>query len=403
MSEKHFGLIGKSLAHSFSPAIHAMLAGYDYKLYALSEDALEDFLNQAPLDGFNVTIPYKQTVFDLCDERSAQAKRIGSVNTVLKRGSRLYGFNTDYNGFSDLLGEDRAYQKALVLGSGGASKAVQAVLSDACIPFVVISRTGDDNYRNLSKHKDAELIVNTTPVGMYPGNGEAPVNLEDFPCCRRVLDLIYNPLKTALLLQAELLGIRAENGLKMLVSQAAHAAELFDGNKDYVNRTDEVTDRIFRQQRNIALIGMPGCGKTTVGQKLAALTERECIDVDRELEKRLGMTIPEYFEKYGEASFRKEETRLLLSLSKKTGVILSCGGGIVCRELNHDALLQNSAIVHLIRPLESLAHEGRPVTQSRGIMALAAERMPKYEAWADIAFENADAEECAKKIQEALL
>lgn len=402
MSE-HFGLLGKSLAHSFSPAIHAMFGRYDYQLYPVSEEALRDFLKDTDLDGFNVTIPYKQTVFHLCDEVTKSASGIGSVNTVLKRDGKLYGYNTDYDGFRCLLGRETDYKKALVLGSGGASKAVQAVLEDSSIPFVVISRTGENNYTNLSLHRDADLIVNATPVGMYPENGEAPINLEDFPNCRRVLDLIYNPLKTALILQAEALGIKAENGLKMLVSQAAHAAELFDNNKYYVNRIEEVTDRLFRQQRNIALIGMPGCGKTTVGEKLAALSGRSLFDCDRELEKILGMTIPEFFEKFGEAAFRKEETKLLLPLSQKTGIILSCGGGVVCREQNRDALKQNSIIVHLERPIEVLPSNGRPVTLERGLIALAAERMPKYRAWADVSFLNDDASNCAKTIQEALL
>lgn len=401
MSER-FGLLGKTLSHSFSPQIHTMLADYAYQLYPVSEEQLTGFLKGTDLDGFNVTIPYKEAVLQACDELSAQARRIGSVNTVLKRGGKLLGFNTDYDGFRHLLGDEK-YQKALILGSGGASKAVQAVLADCSIPFVVISRTGENNYQNISKHRDADLIVNATPVGMYPENGESPINLEDFPNCRKVLDLIYNPLKTALILQAEALGIEAENGLKMLVSQAAHAAELFDHNKNYVNRIDKVTDCLLRQQRNIALIGMPGCGKTTVGQKLASLSGREFYDCDRELEKKLGMTIPEFFEKYGEPAFRKEESKLLLSLSEKTGIILSCGGGVVCREQNLDALKQNSIIVHLARPLDLLPSNGRPVTIERGLMAIAAERMPKYEAWADICFENIDADECAKKIQEALL
>lgn len=400
---KHFGLIGKTLAHSFSPAIHAMLADYAYQLYPVADKQLADFLKETDLDGFNVTIPYKQTLLRACDELSEQAKRIGSVNTVLKRGGKLLGYNTDYDGFRHLLDDETNYQKALVLGSGGASKAVQAVLADCGIDYVVISRTGENNYTNLSLHRDADLIVNATPVGMYPENGESPINLEDFPNCRKVLDLIYNPLKTALILQAEALGIKAENGLKMLVSQAAHAAELFDHNLNYVNRIDEVTDSLLRQQRNIALIGMPGCGKTTVGEKLASLSGRDFYDCDRELEKKLGMTIPEFFEKYGEAAFRKEETKLLLSLSKKTGIILSCGGGVVCREQNLDALKQNSIIVHLERPIDLLPSNGRPVTLERGLIAIAAERMPKYEAWADVTFQNENADECAKQIQEALL
>lgn len=400
---KRFGLLGKTLDHSFSPEIHRMLADYEYQLYPVGEEQLAAFLKETDLDGFNVTIPYKQTVLRACDEVSETAQHIGSVNTVIKRNGRLYGYNTDFYGFFHLLGSDHHYKKALVLGSGGASKAVQAVLADCNIPFVVISRTGENNYTNLSLHRDADLIVNATPVGMYPENGEAPINLEDFPNCRRVLDLIYNPLKTALILQAEALGIKAENGLKMLVSQAANAAQLFEHNIYYVNRIEEVTDCLLRQQRNIALIGMPGCGKTTVGETLASISGREFYDCDRELEKKLGMSIPEYFETFGEAAFRKEETKLLLSLSQKTGIILSCGGGVVCREQNLHALRQNSVIVHIERSLESLPSAGRPVTQARGLIAIAAERMPKYEAWADVSFVNDEPNACAKQIQEAML
>mgnify|MGYP005952951649 CR=1 FL=1 len=262
-----FGLIGRALGHSFSPAIHALIGDYEYKLYPLEPEALDGFLRASDGDGFNVTIPYKIDAMRSCRELSERARAIGCVNTVTRLPDGEWrGDNTDWDGFLHLLGEDAERLRgrpALVLGNGGASRTVRAVLASCGIPFAVISRSGDDTYATLERHADAELIVNTTPVGMYPKNGVSPVDLRLFPRCRLVLDVIYNPLRTALLLQAEELGLPARGGLAMLAAQAVRAGELFLGRELPATLADRITAAIARRTGNVALIGMPGCGKTT--------------------------------------------------------------------------------------------------------------------------------------------
>ena len=286
------GLLGRKLGHSFSPRLHGLLADYAYELFEVEQEALERFLRDGSFDGLNVTIPYKMAVMPFC-ELTDRAKKIGAVNTITRRDGRLIGDNTDYDGFSWLLdrnGGIRAGEKALVLGSGGASKTAQTVLHERGAEVVVISRSGADNYENLGRHADAALLVNTTPVGMFPNNGASPVDLRRLPGLRTVLDVVYNPLETALLLQARALGLRAENGLSMLVGQGCAAAERFTGSSIPAQTRDRALQALRRDSTDLILIGMPGSGKTTLGRALAARLERPFLDCDEEFARRFGRT-----------------------------------------------------------------------------------------------------------------
>ena len=382
-----YGLLGRKLGHSFSPQIHRLLADYEYRLYEKEPEEVAAFLETTDLDGMNVTIPYKETVMPCCTVLSDTAKKIGSVNTLLRRGDGWEGHNTDYDGFAYLLrqgGFDPKGKKALVLGSGGSSKTARAVLSDlGCRQVVVISRTGADNYQNLERHADARLIINTTPVGMYPRCGEAAVSLGDFPACEGVADIIYNPSKTELLLDAGARGIPCINGLPMLVAQAKKAAELFLHREIDDGVVPEIVRKIESQTKNIALIGMPGCGKTAVGRTLARLTGRPFVELDALIPEKAGKSIQQIFAEDGEEAFRRIETEILAQESKKSGVILSTGGGVVTRARNLPLLRQNSVILFLNRPIDELPTDGRPLSQSRGVEALAKERLPLYKAWCD--------------------
>lgn len=403
---KRCGLLGEKLGHSFSPRIHQELGGYEYRLYEKSPQELDVFLKSGDFDGLNVTIPYKQTVIPYCAGLSPRAQAIGSVNTLVRRADgSLWGDNTDYDGFSAMLEQANISldgKKALVLGSGGASKTVQAVLRDRGASVVVISRSGPDSYDNLDRHADARLVVNTTPVGMYPKNGAAALDIRRFPRCEAVLDVVYNPARTRLMLDAEACGIPAFGGLLMLVEQARRAAEIFTGNQIDAAVTGRLTAKLARETQNIALIGMPGCGKTTVGRALADLLGRPFYDADEQIEARAGRKIPDIFAQDGEAAFRRLETEVLAELSRQSGAVIATGGGVVTREENRDLLRQNSTVVWLQRELHSLPLTGRPVSQSRPLNELAAERMPLYRAWSDAAVEVCGPEETAKAIQREL-
>ncbi len=403
---KRFGLIGRALGHSFSPAIHAMIGGYEYKLYPVEPGRLDAFLRETNLDGFNVTIPYKTDVTRSCARLSERARAIGCVNTMtrLDDGS-WYGDNTDWDGFLALLGSDAGSfrgRPAVVLGSGGASKTARAALASLGVPVSVISRNGPDNYGNLSRHSDAELVVNATPVGMYPGNGASPVDLRAFPRCRLVLDVIYNPARTALMLQAEELGIPARGGLPMLAAQGARAGELFLGRSLPASLAGEIAEKIAKSTRNIALIGMPGCGKSTTAAALGALTGRTVVDIDERIEAREGTTAARIIGERGEEAFRQIETETLAEESKRSGAVIAAGGGVVTRARNLPLLRQNSVVVYLDRDGE-LPVEGRPLSRERGLDALRRERLPLYRAWADYTFSGRSAAETARKIKEALL
>lgn len=384
-TDKKFGLIGGVLGHSFSPQIHNFLGGYEYKLCELKKTELEDFFKSCPLSGFNVTIPYKEEVIKYLDKISDRAKRIGSINTVIKcDDGSFYGDNTDYAGFSALLGEGLGRgEKALILGSGGSSKTVRAVLEDRGYKAVVISRSGDDNYDNISRHYDAEIIVNTTPVGMYPNNCQAVISLENFKNCRLVLDLIYNPIKTALILEAERLQIECRGGLLMLCEQARAASELFTGGKIEGTRSYEIKDALEKRMKNIVLIGMPGSGKSSIGQRLAELLGREFADTDKLFEEKYKISAGEMIEKKGAGAFREAESEILSEVCKKSGFVIATGGGIVTVDKNRDIIRQNSSVVFTDRVLSELATDGRPLSAAYGVQKLYSERIDNYLSWSD--------------------
>ena len=402
------GLLGRKLGHSYSPQIHRELSCYEYKLYEKEPEELEAFLKSGTFDGLNVTIPYKKTVMAYLDEISPEAAAIGSVNTIVNRGGKLTGYNTDAFGFSWLLqksGVEAADKKALVFGSGGASVTVCHVLKSlGADPVVVISRTGENNYENLDRHLDAKLLINATPLGMYPNNGESPVDLTRFSALDGVLDVVYNPARTALMLQAEQLGIPHASGLSMLVAQAKKACEYFTGNPVPDAEIDRIERLLSRQMENIILIGMPGCGKSSVGKALAAALNRPFIDADEEIVRRAGCSIPEIFAAQAEAGFRRAESAVLADLGKQSGIVLATGGGCVTRPENYPALHQNGCIVWLTRDLSLLPTDGRPMSQANPLEALWETRKALYERFSDFKIANdGTISECVNAIEEALL
>ena len=404
IDKKNFkaGLIGRKLSHSFSPQIHAELANYSYKITELEPEDVGAYLQNGDFDATNVTIPYKKTVLPFLAEITAEAQKIGSVNTITRTENGLKGDNTDYFGFLYMLkksGIAVQNKKCLVLGSGGASVTVQTVLNDLGAQTVVISRSGENNYENLAKHKDASVIVNTTPVGMYPNTGAAPVDLHRFEHLDGVLDLIYNPARTQLLLDAQKLGIPCLNGLSMLTAQAKKACELFLNTKINDNEIDRITSKIAFESENIVLIGMPGCGKSTAGKRLAERTGRRFADTDEEIVKKAGMPIPEIFEKYGEAYFRNLEHEAVCDCAKQSGLVLATGGGVIKTPENYDALHQNGRVIWLQRDIALLPDDGRPLSQKEGAQKLFAERKPLYTAFCDnTALCSIDADETAEAI-----
>ena len=387
------GLLGEKLGHSYSPQIHAELADYEYRLYEKAPDAVEDFVRNGDWHGLNVTIPYKKTVMTFCDELSETAASIGSVNTLLRRADgTIFGDNTDAFGFETLLTQtipdSITGQKALVLGTGGASVTVCAVLRRHGAEVVTISRSGENNYENLDRHADAKLLVNTTPVGMYPKNGVSPVDLGVFPKLKCVLDVVYNPARTALLLQAEARGIPHAGGLTMLVAQAKRSSEIFLGKPLPDGEITRITKLLSSSMQNIILVGMPGSGKSTVGKLLAKRLERPLLEADAELVRTAGIKIPAIFENEGEAGFRRRETATLAELGKRSGAVISTGGGCVTRPENYPLLHQNGTIIWLKRDLDKLAREGRPLSLNADLSAMYAVRRPLYARFADFSVEN---------------
>ena len=386
------GLLGRKLGHSYSPQIHAHLGNYSYCLFQKEPEEIEDFLKHGDFTGLNVTIPYKKTIIPYLDELSPIARKLGAVNTVVRRADgTLFGHNSDYFGFASMVlrsGLSVTGKKVLVLGSGGASSTAAAVMRELGAAVIIISRSGENNYGNLSLHSDAAVIVNTTPVGMYPDTGISPVDLSLFPSLEGVLDLIYNPARTQLLLDAEKRGIIAENGLWMLVAQAKEAAEAFTGTQ-ISDAVIERTHRMLQQQMgNIVLIGMPGCGKTTVGQLLAAKTGKIFADSDALIEELAGKPIPQIFAQDGEDIFRQWETEALKQLGKQSGHVIATGGGCVTKERNAPLLRQNGTVIWLKRDIEHLPTDGRPLSQANPLSELYQIRKPLYEAFADLSVHN---------------
>lgn len=386
------GLLGRKLSHSYSPQIHNLLGSYGYCLYEVEPEDLASFLSSTSFSGINVTIPYKKDVIPYCNELSDRAKKLGAVNTIVRNADgNLIGHNTDYFGFQSMLvksGLCVSGKKALVLGSGGASATAVAVLKEAGANVVVISRNGENNYQNLDRHVDAAVIVNATPVGMYPEVDHSPIDLSMFPKLEGVLDLIYNPARTKLLMQAESLNLVTENGLWMLVAQAKESAEWFTGKSIDDSCIATIHNALQNQMKNLILIGMPGCGKSTIGNLLAQKIKREFVDADAEIVKAAGKPIPEIFAEGGEVLFRQIETDVLSQLCKKSGLVIATGGGCVTRQENYPSLHRNGTIIWVKREIDKLPTEGRPLSKVGHLHNMYEIRKPMYERFCDISVDN---------------
>ena len=397
MTKKHTdmrcGLIGEHLSHSFSPLIHSCLADYSYEILEISPDKLGEFVNSRQLDAYNVTIPYKKALMPYLDVISPEALAIGAVNTVVCKGEKLYGYNTDYFGFCYMLdasGIDPRGKKVLVLGAGGAAATVCATMRDRGADEIVIFNSKQNTPENIKLHADAEIIVNATPVGTYPNNLASPVSLEHFSSLCGMLDLIYNPARTLLLMDAEKLGIPHINGLPMLVAQAARASELFTGEKIDYSVCEKIIKKISNQTENIMLIGMPGSGKSTAARIIAEKLNRPFFDSDKVFEEQFGKTPAEVITSEGEEAFRAMESEVIKELGKQSGTVIACGGGVVTKERNYAPLHQNGTIVFLERALENLSRKGRPISASCSIEELYNSRIDAYNAFADIKIDSTE-------------
>ena len=390
-----YGCIGATLAHSFSKEIHARLADYGYELTEVSPADLPDFLRRADFHAINVTIPYKQSVIPYLSALSPEAKRIGAVNTVVNRDGRLLGYNTDFfgilsamkrMGFPSLKGK-----KVLILGTGGTSLTATAVAEHLSAAEIVrVSRTqkeGAVTYAEAKeKHADAQILFNASPSGMYPNAEDAPLlSLADFPSLEGVFDAVYNPLRTRLILEAEARGVAAIGGLYMLVAQAFRAAEIFLDTALSPERQEETYLSLLKEKENVVLIGMPACGKTTVGRALAERLERRFVDLDVLITERAGQSIPDIFAKLGETAFRDAESEAIASPSAENGLVIATGGGAVLREENVRRLKQNGRLYFLDRPAALLTPTAdRPTASTReAVLRLYTERYPIYTAAAD--------------------
>ena len=398
-----YGLIGEKLSHSWSAEIHKKLGSFPYQLHELSASELTGFLNDQPWQGLNVTIPYKKNAYALADSVSEDAQAVGAANTLVKD---VNGFiaadNTDVYGFEYLIKSlkvNLSQKKAMVLGAfGGAGQAICYALKKGGAYVVGVTMNPHESssyvdcaitYDQLKLLYDADLLVNATPVGMSPHAGISPLSKEElaaFTSLQCVIDLIYNPLRSQLLLDTESLGILNANGLKMLVAQAARASSLFLGKDVSDSQIENISRELHASKENIVLIGMPGVGKTSTGEALAKLLNRPWIDTDFLIKQKAHCEAATYLQTHGEAAFRHLEHEVIQEISSMSGAVISCGGGVVVTSSNYQLLRQNGKLVYLTRPLEDLAIAGRPLSQSVGIQELAAKRLPLYEAWADLTF-----------------
>lgn len=385
-----FCLIGKRLDYSYSKIVHNKL-GYDYDLTEVKEEDLASFIRSGKYRAFNVTIPYKKAVIPFLDEISPEAKVLGVVNLVVREGGKLKGYNMDIRGLEYALkktGVSLAGKKVLILGSGNTSETAEYLAKENGAGAIVkISRSGEDNYQNIARHKDAAYIINTTPVGTFPGNEDCLIDLSMFPALEGVQEVIYNPFKTRLVLQAEDRELKVATGLDMLVGQAAYSAEKFHGTLPPESEVDRIVKEILSEDKNVVLVGMPSCGKTTIGRALAAKFGREFVDADEEIVKAHG-DIPQIFAKEGEDAFRLYESEVIAEVAKKHRLVIATGGGAVLKERNRLNLRQNGMIVYLRRDLAALTDEGRPLSQGGRIQKLFEEREPIYRALAEVIVDN---------------
>lgn len=384
------GLLGRKLGHSYSPQIHAMLGGYSYELFEKEPEEIEDFLKNGDWSGINVTIPYKKDVIPYLDELSPLAQRLGAVNTIVRRNGKLIGHNTDYYGFMSMVeqsGLQIAGKKCLVFGSGGVSRPAVAALKELGGNVTIISHR-ENIPENLVQHADAAVVVNATPVGMYPNVGTSPVDLGLFPQLEGVLELIFNPARTRIMLDAEQRGLTALNGLWMLVAQAKEASEWFTESTIADDVIHSIHAVLRRQMENIMLIGMPGSGKSTIGRLLSEITGHKFVDADEEIIRLAGKSIPEIFAQDGEDAFRDWETKALAELGKQSGLIIATGGGCVTKERNYPLLHQNGEIFWIRRDLNELPTDGRPLSQQGKLSEMYRIREPMYDAFKDRVIDN---------------
>jgi len=395
-----YGLVGEKLSHSFSKLIHEKLGDYQYSLFSLTEEQFKKMLTERNFDGINITIPYKKMAMSFCDEVSEIAKEIGAVNTIYKKDGKFIGTNTDYDGFLYMLKRANISlknKKVLILGVGGTSLTVQKCARDMGASDISVAYRGHD----FNLERDAQVIVNTTPVGMFPNNGDKIIELTDFPKCEGVLDVIYNPLLTDLLLRAKECGFPHAGGLPMLVAQATAAANLFVGNnsavengfgagkilgvgKDYKDKNEEILNWLLSSIKNVVLIGMPGSGKSTIGTILAKELDKTFVDLDAVIDAKAGMSIPEIFAKHGEVFFRNLETEVCKEYGKQKNFVIATGGGTVLKKENMDALMQNGELFFINRDIKNLATDGRPLSKDfDAIKKLYEVRLPLYKKYSD--------------------
>lgn len=385
-------VVGKSLKHTWSPDIYVPL-GLDYRVKEFaSESELSKFVSKREYSGFNVTIPYKKAVMEMLDEISDEARKIGAVNTVVNRNGKLYGYNTDIGGMRYALaaaGIEVKGKVAAVLGSGGTAMTAEYLLrTGGAREIVKVSRRGPVDYVNVYERKDIEVIVNTTPVGMFPAAEATPIDVSKFPALEGVFDAIYNPLRTALVSSAMAECIAASGGLPMLVEQGRLAYNLYKDTETDISVTENLIKQIELKKSNIVLCGMPSSGKSTLGKLLAKVLGREFYDADEIIEKAAGMGIPEMFERFGEEYFRKKEVEAIASLSALNGAVIATGGGAVMNEINRMRLKRNGIAVLIERDNAALVADGRPVSRREGIEALYNKRMPVYKEFADLSVSN---------------
>lgn len=391
---KKYCLIGEKLGHSYSAIIHKEF-GYSYKIVELQLEQLKTFVEKQEFDGFNVTIPYKKEIIKYLNYVDPVAKQLGTVNTVKYIDGKSYGYNTDIYGMEYVLeskGISLENKKVVILGTGGTSNTAYALAKmKNAKEIVVVSRSGIVNYQNLSSHFDAQVIINTTPVGMYPNNGEKLVDINNFPKLESVFDAIYNPLLTPILFQAKQKGIIYASGLKMLVAQAKIARDIFLGEKLNNEIIEKIYNKLYYDTINIVLIGMPSSGKTTIGKNLAAHLGKKFVDTDFEIEKRASKSVTEVFEQDGEDTFRGIESKVINDFGKEKGQIIATGGGAVKNEKAYFNLKQNGIIIFLTRDMEKAETKGRPLLKENATQALKKiyqERLPLYNKFADIVIDN---------------
>ena len=384
-------LIAQKLSHSFSPFIHKGLADYNYQLKELNKDELDAFFKERDFDGLNVTVPYKIEVMKYLDFISPEAKECGAVNTVVNKDGKLYGYNTDYYGFcymAQSAGVQIKGRDVVIIGSGGASKPVALACEKLGAKSTLVLSHADNKKGSVEKFYDCDVLINTTPVGMFPETGTIPVNLEHFKKCENVLDIIYNPSKTKLLLEAERLGKKAVNGLSMLVAQAKKACEIFTGEEVADEKICAIQRALEDDTKNIILVGMPGSGKTTIGKIIAEKMGREFVDTDDVILHSYGPPAS-LIRTQGERIFRELEKKTLAEVSKKSSLVISTGGGIVTCPENLELCRQNGYTVFIGRELKLLATDGRPLSQGEDALEKLYEvRKPLYNAFAEAGVQN---------------